>query len=668
MNVNKHSTLYQAGMILADKETPSSMQRPTQPPGTMVQGTVRRVHSDTNQIDVTLNIGGTAQPDISIAYPYVGPAGMMGVCPEVGSSVLLMETAWGLVPVAYKVPDPQHALDFSMQSTIPDDVSDPILDIYRKTPAAFRLLRPGEGRMASAHGGEVFLDEDVEIKDVNGNTITIRSGDGSTIATSQQNYMFASGVWRSAGPIQRNSLITKQNGVDIPGYVAQNITGADGKRVVYIGGEYGYGAKLYNEYRIEVDDTSTLDQPINDVNSNTNITPRTPTVIQVMGNYVGNDSKNDPDSYGKFIAPDLVTGVKGQGRLNFKYLLPNGSYDTLGKRGVAWGYHVPNKSFVGVDKSGAHHAYYGSMGDTDAGVSETVVGRGGRREEWGVIRAGNVSWDLYCKGALRWDIGKGSEDVNKNVLPRSLEVFYRGGTYTEHGTTATFDSSVLLDGDGNELPYAKKVSYRRVERVYGNSRDEVSGNSDEFIGASKTLEVGSSYTVNVDGSYSESTIGDRTLGTNQALSINAASIKTIAQKRTEKFTLGSDEKMILTGNDMTTIVTGNHITNITTGNQLTNIGAGNISTVVAAGNMADTLSAGNYALTVNGNTAMTSSGVFTIGGTSVMVNGATAISLTAPSVTLGLLPTLSGVITMLSHRDYVTGAPLMPSLTVLAST
>lgn len=658
-----------AGAYVSQGEVPSQFQYRSQQMGKMRQGTVRRVNSDTGQMDVELTVGNKAEPDITITFPYVGPAGMLGVCPEIGSLVLLMDTLWGLVPVAYKIPSPQFCNEYAMLSTLPPELSDPVMDMTRQMPAAFRAMRPGEARMASGMGADVFLHEDVELRDQTGNSFILRAGDNSAITTSQQNFMFTSGVARAAGPIMRNSLILQQDGDPIPGYSATEVFVADGKRVVYVGGDPSYGGRLYNEYRIDVEDSGPKVHPLNDVNSTHNVTNRRPTVVHMMGNYVGNDqSVESADLYGKFLAPSFVTGKRGEGNLGFKALLPNGASDDIGRLGVAWGYHVLDRGFFGVDKMGAQHTYLGAMGGITPGVSQIMVAQGGRREEWGTIRDGNLSWDMYCKGGIKWSVGKASEDINNDILPRSLEAVYHGGTYTEHGHTSTYDPRVLKDLDDNDIVYANKLKYRRVERVFGSSRDEVSASSEELVGVNKTLSVGSQYDIEVQGASSESIMGDKAISTQSGLSLNAKEIKVVTNKRSEKIALGSDEKVIVLGNEITAIAAGNQILSIVAGNSSTLIGTGNIARTVTAGNIADTIATGNYSLGVGaGNVSMQAGGAFVIGGTSINMTGKTSVSIVAPKVSVGLFPSLSGAITVFSHLDYVTGAPLRGSRTVSLS-
>lgn len=634
---------------------------------TVFVGKVIRIHSQKNLMDVQFLDGGDTISDTVISYPYQGNVGFMGVCPEPGSLGIFLQTPLGFNAVSFINPSPEYSGEYRMVENVPEGVSDPVLEQSRVNPFMFRTLRAGEGRLASKYNSEVFLNEDVEIHDSMGNEVRLRSGDGSLMNTSQQNYMFTTGVWRSAGPIQRNSLRPTIGGVEQGGINAKEVTHSDGTRAVYIGGDYGYNNSVYNEYRLEVEDTCILSKPLNDINSGSNITTRTPKTIFVIGNMVGNNS-NDVEEYGKFLTPDFITEERGDGGLNFSTITPNATGDVLGTKGVAWGFHVPKKSFIGMTKEGVQNSYFGQSSGDNPGVSQIVVASGGKIEEWGFAKEERLSQDLFTRGGIRWVIGKGKEDVGRGLVPRSFEARYIGGTYTEHGFTSENDPKSLKDIDGNEIPYYLKQNYRRIERVNGYSRDEVSSNSESFIGGSYFVQVGGVHEMAASTSV-ESVRGDKTINTSSAFSVNASDIKHSANERETSLMLG-DTKTIKLGNDETTIDIGNHSITSRVGSLSRNVqAAGNIEDSTFTGNISHSITAGNFSANVTaGNINMnTTAGTVSVGGTTISVDALASIDITAPFVNLGLSTTRSGVITQLSHLDYITGAPLLPSFTVYAS-
>lgn len=631
-------------------------------------GVIVHVNADTMSMDLILKGGAGVLTDVPITSAYVGPAGFMGVCPEIGCLVVLKKTEAGPIPITYMIPQPEFALQYDLLEMFPKEVSDFALEQGRVIPAKYRRLRPGEARLASSMGSELMLDEDAELADSMDNSIRVRAGDGSVIATSLQNYMFTNGVWRSAGPIQRNSLDFKVLGEPESEYEATEVVHSDGTKSVYIGGDYGYLSSVYNEYRVEVEDQNTIGKQINDVNEGLAVTVRRPKTVFLLGNMVGNDTA-DHATYGKFLSPSFISERRGDGHLNFKALVPNGDGDVLGSQGVAWGFQIPGKHFIGADKEGSLHAYLGATRGDNPGISMQLVARGGRVEEWGVIREGQVSWDLFCRGGLRWTIGKMTDSPERDLLPRSSEVRYLGGTYTEHGYDSSASATILKGMKGEDLPSYKVNQYKRVERVAGKSRTEVSGDNEVVVGGSSNEQTSGSKTLGVGGAYGESSIGDRTISTAGSFSVNAMTeMKVLAPKRTEKFVKGSDSKQILLGDDSTEIAVGNQTTKVLTGGVKRTVVAGSMEDMITAGNHSTSILAGNHTVSVTaGNISLsTTAGNVSIGGTLVSVTGMASVDISAPFVGLGNQATRSGVITFLSHRDYVTGAPLIPSFTVMA--
>jgi len=628
---------------------------------------VARVNSEMGTMDVKVQGSTQILTDISMWTGYVGPAGFAGICPEIGALVVLIRSEMGPIPLYFFVPQPEFAYGCELLSLYPKEVSDDILETNRIQPAKLRRLRPGEGRWASAQGSELFLDEGAELSDSMGNSIRLRP-DGSAISTSQQNYVFANGIWRSAGPIQRNSLDFETFGERDPSLEATRVMHADGTSSVYIGGKYAYKGRVYNEYRLEVEDSNILDKIVNDVNEGIETSVRTPSTIFLLANMVGNNP-NDIKTYGKFLAPAFLKDIKGTGSLQFDALTPSGDEDTLGRRGVAWAFHIPDKGFFGQDKEGALHTYLGVSRSGTPGLSHFLVARGGKREEWGASLDKGLSWDTYCKGAVRWDIGGSLENPSKNTVSRSMFLRLQNGSYTEYGFDSSWDENVLVALDGSPLNFSARSKYKKIDRVAGHTREEVSSNVEKDIGGNLVEQIGASRKVSVGGSSEEATIGDKSINTAGSFAVNALNeIKIQTAKRTEKIVKGSDEKKILLGDDSTEILKGNHTTVVLAGNIERSVVAGKIEDKVTAGSYDVNISAGNYGVSVGaGNIAMqTKAGTVTLGGTQVSIKALVSADINAPLVGLGDVATRSGVITFLSHKDYMTGAPLIPSFKVKA--
>lgn len=629
---------------------------------------ISKVDGERQKMDVVTIDNAVLMTDIPISPGYQGPMGFMGIMPEAGAMIQLMKGAEGAIfPVAYQIPDTEAGPDYRLVERFPESVTDEQVEANRIVPLRVRKLRAGEGRMASAHGGEIFLDRGVEITDRSSNTFAMRSGDSAIMSTSQQNYLFTTGVWRSAGPIQRNSLQLKD---EEAGIEAKEIRHSDGTRAVYVGGDYGYGNPVRNEYRVEVEDSCQLNKPLNDVNDTENIVGRKPKVIFTMANFVGNDT-NDMGTYGKFLAPAFISGDRGDGRLGFEAIVPNAEGDTIGTRGIAHGFYQPGKSFSGFDKQGVKYEYMSEARSKNTGLSQITVARGGRREEWGADLEDNVSWDMFAKGGIRWVVGKMATNPQRNKLPRSSEIRYIGGTYTEHGfdqeNSPKIVNYVQGDNKGTPMSAADLATLRRVERVAGSSRDEVSNHREDIIGGSLTEKTSGSKNVSVSGASGESIGGDKTISAMGSISLNSsASMQVVAPKRTEKFTDGSDELNILKGDKVLDIVKGSVKTTVGTGDITTNIVSGDIKEKIASGSRKMEIGTGDYEVKVGaGSIDIKAGGGVTVSGTSMEIKAAKT-TIDSAMVDIGNSATLSGVVTSLSHKDYTTGAPLITSLTVKA--
>lgn len=632
---------------------------------------ISKVNGERQTMDVVTIHNAQVLTDIPISVSYQGPMGFFGVMPESGAIVVLEKgDEGGLYPIAYKIADTEAGPSYKLIEKFPESVSDEIEEAYRIVPARYRKLREGEGLMASAQGGEVFLDRGVELADRSQNSFALRSGDSSMIATSQQNYLFSTGVWRSAGPIQRNSLILTGDGTEEAGVEAKEIIHSDGTRAVYVGGDYGYAGKVFNEYRIEVEDSCRPAKPVNDVNDMGNIVPRAPKVIFAIANLVGNDTK-DMGTYGKFLAPAFISESKGDGRLGFEALTSTAEGDTIGTRGIAWGFHQPGKSFVGLDKQGVKYEYLSESRAKFTGLSQVTVARGGRREEWGITLEEGVSWDLFTKGGIKWVIGKSKDNPERGKIPRSAEYRYIGGTYTEHGFDQEVSPKIInyISGDskGESMTASDLALLRRVERVAGNSRDEVANNREDVIGGDFTEKTSGAKNVSVSGAYGESIGGDKTISTMGAISLNANSdMKIVTPKRTEKIIKGSDEKKILKGDETLDIVKGSQKVTIGAGDISRTIVSGDIKDKIASGSKKTEIATGDYSVKVGAGTIeMKAGGGVSISGTTFEIKSAST-TIDSALVDIGNSATRSGVVTQLSHKDYTTGAPLIASLTVRA--
>ena len=674
-NINSYDTAIPLNGIQVPHGATATRSLRSRDDATVVIGKIVQVSPDANTISVVMVQNKGQRPDIPLTFPGMGYSSFMGVMPEVDGQVVLIRSSGTntYYPIAFLPPDPHGGFKYRMLEKYPKSASTEHEEFSRIVPSRMRRMAPGDAYVSSSGGGEVFLDYDVELRDGGGNEFRIRSGDSSMMSTSRNNFMFTNGVWRSAGYAMRNSLNTTLNGesLESQGVHASRVTSADGREQVYVGGTFEHGGTMAVEYRLEVEDFTTLHSPLNDVNSEGNITPRTPVVEFLLGNMIGNKEKDA--SYGKMLAPNFIGDVLTTNtEIVFDTLVRNGTYDNqYGNRGMAWAYHQPGTAFLGSDKLGQTHRYMGASLGANAGWSMQTAAKGGRRDSWGKSRNNGISWEMATSGSVDWRLGAQTGSPNKKTYSRSLTLRMERGSYIEHGNGGNFVDGVVHDlyDDSKSLDYTSIDGYAKIERAAGDVREEVTGKYELSVGSDLLWDIGGGFKYSIGGSFSESVMGDRTISTTSAFSTNSNELKNISGSRSEKITHGNDMKTILLGNEVKTLVAGNVVTAITAGNIVETMPAGNRVTTVGAGSVGFNVGTGSFtAATGAGALALTTAaGTVTFAGTVISATALTAISHQAPIVGLGMLPTRSGVITMLSHRDYITGMPLIPSLTVTAS-
>lgn len=640
-------------------------------------GTVVYVHPETQSMDVELHDSKGVAPDVELTMPCQGPSCFMGVMPERNSTVVMLldlstSNKKRFYPIAYFPPDPTGGRKYRVVERMTGEESDTSTDLGRLMVSKHRMMGEGDALIASKGGSEIYLDTGVEVHDGFGNEFRIRQGDGSVLATSRNNYMFTNGVWRGAGLIQRNSLeIVGSDDLE-----AQKVTLSDGRVATYVGGQYikkdSSGKvqydEVFTEYRLDVEDSVLPHMPVNDINSEGNYTLRnTPKVSFVLGNMVGNNPY-ETGTYGKFLAPRFIEGNDlKRARFSMAPLSRTGDDNQLKTKGMAWALQFGSVSFLGSDKEGTVHRYMGAgRGEVNRGWSLTTVAEGGRRESWGADGESNLSWSAVMMGGLSWKLGKRSSAFGG----WGINVRSSGRTFLSHGDATVSDTDLKELFGSAAISQSEQVRrYAKIEKVYGASREEIYGDSELKVTGNYLWSVSGKFRYRIQGNFGESIFGDRSISSTGTIALNSTEIKTTSGSRTEKFVKGDDDKTILLGDSLTTIAVGSVKNKIGVGDLSTLVGAGSHKTTLTAGSFNMTIVAGNASVSTKlGNVELTTAvGVAKVAGTNVSITGQVAASLVAPKVSIGMAPTNSGVITMLSHKDYVTGLPLIPSVTVTAA-
>jgi len=639
-------------------------------------GTIEQVNVEKQTLIIKLHDNRGTSYNIPITQPYSGVGSFISSMPEEGSTVILAVQRNLVAPIAY-IPRFSAGLEPSYIKRWPDNI-----DYSGKNDFFYRLkpLRPGEVSLGSSGGTEFFLGDDAYLEDGLGDKIFMRSSDQSIISTSLNNYIFSSGVWINAGTIQRNSLGISNLG---EGHYGNKETLKDGRVVFNLRpGEVGFSDDHYTEYTIEVEDQASGEISFNDVNNVKNTSNRNPVAIFSLGNFAGNNP-NKRNTYGKLLGVSLFKdGFAKDG--NFDLVSLTGGNPE--KYGMAITLYKPqtrnyeNGAFFGIDKEGHFYQYIpaASGGGLGGGRSMSILAKGNKKEIWGKEDNKGNSWDLVTEGGVKWVLGKHT-DKDRDIRGRSLDIRSDGMAYYRYGQI----DDMLRDFKDSKKKIVDLNPYKKIEKVGGSLREEITGSRETIIQAADRLKINGMKEVQVTGAYALN------IGTNMNVSVSDSySLKVVKQgqeafgSRITTITNGSSELIIdpkpnpakgdikeiiksISGNRSLTIqksgniteeikIRGNRSFKTTTGNFSAEIKTkGNVSLKTKAGKIIFQTVAGEGQFKASTKMLLQARAGVIVEGATISLKGAGGLS--------------SGVITRNSHRDYITGAPLIASNTVKAT-
>ena len=260
-------------------------------------GIIEAIDYDKYEMTIRWSQSDGARSKIPISFPYVGPAGCMGMLPEKGAMGIFgfYDEGGGKgspLCLAYLPAGLYAGLNFNNVKIKPDQLpNDDVNEILHK----FRKLTEGDMIVASPLGGTLFLNRSVELKDGMQDSILIREGDQSIITTSMNNFVFADGVSINSGPAIRNFLkLYNADGTKVTGTLGSAVSMPNGKDTIYLvpnGDPIDYTTEYFVEYRVDVDEMGDGSLDMNDINSSSQLSTRNPIVTMAMGNYIGADRR-----------------------------------------------------------------------------------------------------------------------------------------------------------------------------------------------------------------------------------------------------------------------------------------------------------------------------------------------------------------------------------------
>jgi len=668
-----------SGRIYAEGELPSPAIRRKEGISVVI-GNVVSIDTDRQIMKVSLmgDRRGDILDDVMISQPYSGNSSFICAAPEVNSTVVVVESPYGCYPVTfipkYKLGLKQeHAVQWNKEKVKTNDKNE---YFYR-----LRRLDEGEISISSNKGAEIFFNSDINISTRQGDNFKIRSEDNTIISTSSNNYVFTSGVWVNAGIAQRNSAedfnreegsyVEKDRKVD--GTINYNLRPNDNKNA----------SDYYTEYRIEVDGRAKDDMPGNDVNQIGVETFRNPDAIFSMGHFIGNNERYE-DTYSKILKPTLFNDY-GDVEGDFIFdVLTGEEPDTIG---MAFSLFAPNRrnaergAFFGADKEG--HFYHflpsGSGGGICPGRSLSLLARGSRKEIWGADSRFGNSWDMVLDGGLKWVIGnhgESSDNPHKNLsmdVTTSRGVFFKYGLEKELTTIEDFENEGEPVGNINKYKKIefiagferKQVEMSRETIIEGSDKISINGKEELTVGGSSNTNIGESFNLSVGNSFNEKVSKEKQEGYGSretTITEGKSELKMLPTKPTTRGDI--EESVVGRGGKSVTLTKGDIEERIITkGNRTFFSTAGDFKVETLKGDLSLKTVAGKVILkTVAGKLEASSTlgmkleataGKAQLRGMLVDIKGAGAA--------------LSGVVTVNSHKDYITGAPLMGSKTVKAS-
>lgn len=591
------------------------------------------------------------------------------------------------------------------------------------------MLKPGDVGGMSSSGAELVLSRDITLTNRAGDTLELRDDERSLVLSSIHKFEAQSSIRKIAGPIRRSAFFLPDDlfadtetktlreqktdntdpltyfgrdelEVSGPGVLGNSFKFANssgvvndafnnftdfpaavlpsGRRVHYPptirGGRIGLDLEdpsyAFTEDRFEMFYTSDLTQEVlEEVDGFTTVSDRRPVYIErVFGTIVGNDMNSNAGQrqYGKILKPQLfkdfqqrTPGIFTLSEVNRNPLGTDNEKDTSAGAvlfRVRPAASVSNQNFVAaVTKQGKLllNIPQSTVEEQQAShISAEMNLEGALKAYLGASTPDRISAHITCAGGVHLNIGR---DAQGNALT----IRYSSGTKT------------IYEGNPNENDVTASEEVKGVKElvVTGAERKTIQGRKDTYVSGQISTRC-DNFTTNAFGGYT----------------LNAG-------EKNEMISGKSQLQYALAV--ISTIVTGGEVKTILAGGMVTSIAAGAMSYTVAAGATTFNNPAGAFNITVGtGALSMTTaSGAVTLstgagavaiqaGGGAIAITAGAALTLTAaanctitaPTVLLGgptaVLGVTRGVPTYppgTPTLDYITGLPLLGSLTILSN-
>ena len=640
---------------------------------TFIVGTIQTVDPEKHRMTVDLGGKRGTLENIPISQPFAGNSSFIMGMPEVGSLVIIGFQENRRFPIAY-LPNVTHGLENRNVKIWPDNIS-----TVEKNEHFFRVkkIQPGEIAFGSSGGVELHLGEKFVLDDRFGNKFVLKSDENSIISTACNHSTFGSGIWLNSGIIVRNS-IDPSDLTDVPNIFREALSRGMHRYVLRPGGPNLDVAPYYTEYLLEVEDKGYTQQPENDINGDTNKTPRKPIGIFSMGNMVGNDP-NVSGAYGRLLRPVLFTDADDT---TGGFALEPVSGPDIDTYGVAISWFKPERmnqeigAFFGIDKEGHFYQYIpgATGGGIGGGRAMSIVARGSKKEIWEADTRYANSWDLRTTGGVIWNIGTHNEQDGSPYSNRSIDIRTSSSVFYMYGIDI---DAAIKDFDKTDTDVEDPRNYGKVEKISGKERHEVShgretiisgtdslriegARVEQIIGA-RTVNVGSNYNVVVGDAFTEKVSKEK----QEAFGNRKTTITSGSSELTVKATQGDiKEEITKQGGRFTKVKLGNIQETISVGDRTASIKSGSFNSKTTSGDIKSSTKTGQLSMQTKAGKAEFKASLNIDLKTKVASN----VNLTGGTLKIkGKSGATTGIVTGKTHQDYITGAYLKKSQTVVAT-
>lgn len=621
---------------------------------------------------------------VPIAQGFVGNRSFMGGMPEEGDICIVGSNQSGSLSIPLIIAFFPANYSTGLRNDILD-VPSYLKDSLSEYRPKMKKIYEGEVFGSSTYGSEIHLDKNVSISNSMLSEIFLKSSDQSIHFNAVSTYINSSGVRNLSGLIKRNALIDDPDyrfpNAEFPVYYdsegnpnyVPNLTSTITALNPYGRETVDDDNPAFIEHRTEVQEYSDPILPVTESNSGIDIdsfyknkpdgTTSQPLVVQVLGTLTGNDPVGDKDRYGVILKPKIFSDpVSFKGQVQEQPCVADSGMNEAITLAAAYTLKFPNTSTAFyVNKQGKYFANIGASSSIDpmgSGESSEICLQGHSKIYMGKNVTSNRSMSLNTAGGIYTNWGFDSEKT------RSWDATFR---------KAVSWNILGADKDGNSLII--RVTGDSRESVIGSKFSEITsdefkiiqGKSEERVLGKKVSQCVGDVNTTIGGKYVEMSIGhyNQTLSSGISRTIVApdSTSGSIAAEST-KIRLGDSELNISLGSRKEKITLGNHNVDIGVGNKTATIAAGNYSVRCNAGSIDITTRAGNVSLKTTAGTMVVE------GSISVTIKSAIKVTLDAPLVDVGKSGQMGGIVTggpSGNHRDYITGAPLIGSLTTKAN-